>query len=79
MRRALGVGTEVGAMDVLASRCLVGPKVHSCSQLGMVMDFLPGDTLQEAMDAMAGPWLGEPGGAPGAVKAGACEDLIESY
>lgn len=38
----------VGAIDQLASRCHVGPRVHSCCHLGMVMDFLPGDTLEEA-------------------------------
>ena len=26
----------------------MGPRVHSCCHLGMVMDFLPGDTLEEA-------------------------------
>eukprot|EP00435_Cladocopium_sp_Y103_P033330 s1243_g8.t1 len=45
----------VGAMDQLASRCRVGPKVHSCCHLGMVMDFLPGDILQEA-DVHCGNW-----------------------
>ena len=26
----------------------MGPRVHSCCHLGMVMDFLPGETLEEA-------------------------------
>mmetsp|Transcript_50997 Transcript_50997/g.95454 ORF Transcript_50997/g.95454 Transcript_50997/m.95454 type:complete len:325 (-) Transcript_50997:147-1121(-) len=38
----------VGAIDVLAGQCGVGPKVHSCGQNGLVMDYLPGRTLQEA-------------------------------
>lgn len=38
----------VGSVDVLAGQCGVGPKVHSCGPAGMVMDYLPGRTLEEA-------------------------------
>ncbi|CAJ1367503.1 unnamed protein product, partial [Effrenium voratum] len=38
----------VGVIDQLASQCGVGPRIHSCCHLGMVMDFLPGRTLEEA-------------------------------
>jgi len=60
---------QVGAMDQLASRCRVGPKVHSCCHLGMVMDFLPGDILQEATDQgfPGSPGTQEPRDPPPAV------------
>ncbi|CAE8581104.1 unnamed protein product [Polarella glacialis] len=37
----------VGAVDELAGRCGVGPVVHLSNQTGLVMDFLPGRTLEE--------------------------------